>query len=210
MQFPYLSTLLFALSVFALDQVPLGTNTVDDCGRFGICPPPGTLGLQYGKCYTMVDTNRRPIQRLDTQYVMDGTVNGFKALVFRICNSTSNCNQAQNEWVPEGGSWYQLDQMGYRDLPAPGWLGHSGYLWYLTDIKDNPSQALRFTAKSTYILGGYALCLRLAAKAYGDWMGTANLGGADALSIALNPNTCRPFYYESTTCLTEYGAPWVN
>ncbi|MCJ1427224.1 hypothetical protein MMC29_005127 [Sticta canariensis] len=175
----------------------------------GVCPGTNVgIGLQYGHCYTMKDTSQRQIQRMDRIYVMDSTVSGFKGLVFRICKSTQDCRLNANEYVPLNGAWYQLDQLGYRDYTTSGWVGHSDYTWVLTDIKDTPNQALNFNGTAVTIFGECAICLRLAKQARGDWWGTANYGSNDILTLSVNPVSCRQFYYEETSCLTEVGAVW--
>ncbi|MCJ1468067.1 hypothetical protein MMC07_006693 [Pseudocyphellaria aurata] len=175
-----------------------------------VCPDTNTgIGLRYGYCYTMKDTSQRQIQRYDTKYIMDSTrYDGFKGLVFRICKSTHNCWSDYGHYVPLDGAWYQLDQLGWRDAATSGWLGHSGYEWYLTDIKNADNLALKFNGTAVNIFGECAICLRLAEKAYGDWMGTANYAGGDVLTLSLNPVSCRQFYYQQTTCLKEAGVDW--
>ncbi|MCJ1422186.1 hypothetical protein MMC29_000065 [Sticta canariensis] len=174
-----------------------------------VCSGPSVgIGLQYGHCYTMKDTSQRQIQRLDLRYAMDSTSSGFKGLVFRICKSTQDCRLNIDEYVPLDGAWYQLDQLGYRDHNTSGWVGHSGYIWSLTNIRDADNLALKFNGTAVTIFGECAICLRLADQAYSNWMGTANYAGNDVLLLTRNPVSCRQFYYQETTCLTEVGAVW--
>ena len=209
MVFFYLQMLLLACSVLASHQVPMTAEEYKGYSRASVCPGPNVgIGLQYGHCYTMKDTSQRQIQRSDYTYIMDGTASGFKGLVFRICKSTQDCRLNAHEYVPLNGAWYQLDQLGFRDLPTSGWLGRSGFTWYLTDIKDAGNLALNFNGTAVNIFGECAICLRLARQAYSTWMGTANYAGNDVLTLSLNPVSCRQFYYQETTCLTEAGAVW--
>lgn len=208
-----LQMLLVAFSVLASsrvvsNQVALDIKGKQDYGTEGVCSGPEGLGIRYGHCYTMKDTSQRQIQRLDKTYQMDSTSNGFKGLVFRICKSTSDCTLNVHEYVPQDGSWYQLDQMGYRDEAASGWLGHSGYRWFLTNINDRNQQALNFNATAVVIFNECALCLRLATPSYLTWMGTANFAANDVLTLSQNPVSCRQFYYTETTCLKEVGVSW--
>lgn len=208
-----LPMLLVAFSVLASsrvvsNQVALDIKEKQNYGTQGVCSGSEGLGIRYGHCYTMKDTSQRQIQRADKTYQMDSTSNGFKGLVFRICKSPLDCTLNVHEYVPQDGSWYQLDQMGYRDDTASGWLGRSGFTWTLTDITDKNQMALNFNATAVVIFNECALCLRLATTSYLTWMGTANYAGNDVLTLSKNPVSCRQFYYTETTCLNEVGVSW--
>ncbi|MCJ1422185.1 hypothetical protein MMC29_000064 [Sticta canariensis] len=154
--------------------------------KTSVCSGPKVgIGLQYGHCYTMKDTSQRKIQRVNLAYAMGGTVLGFKGLVFRICKSTQDCWLNIHEYVPLNGAWYQLDQLG-----------------------DTGKQALKFNGTAVTIFGECAICLRLADQAYLNWMGTANSPLDNGLTLTPNPVSCRQFYYQETSCLTEVGAVW--
>ena len=126
------------------DRLCLGSNTdsVSDqadgscrsCGNGNVCSSSGHLGIRYGRCYTMKDTNSQEIRRDDgggaegallSKYIQaDTPVNGVRGLVFRICYSTTSCTQKNDQYVPEGDHWFQLDEQGYRYEAdsQPGWM----------------------------------------------------------------------------------------
>lgn len=47
----------------------------------------------------------------------------IKNIVFRVCRSPTSCNDLQDQYVPEGGNWFQPDLIGVPDHAETGRLG---------------------------------------------------------------------------------------
>ena len=185
------------------------------CGNGNVCSYYGNLGIRYGHCYTMKDTSGQEIRRDDggasegallSKYTQaDKEVTGPRGLVFRICNSTTNCNQKLDQYVPEGGYWFQLDEQGYRYEadPQPGWMV---FLVNTYNMVVSPSPtipafytAANFTGKGTCIFGECAICLQFGASGTPGWLGMTTYLN-DVIS-APNTRNCKQYYYEETNCI---------
>lgn len=167
-------------------------DTCPSCGNGPACTYNGQLGIRYGHCYTMKDTSDMEITRDLTNSYMQAhkTVDGNRGLVFRICRSTTNCTEKLNEFVPEGGFWFQRDEKGPYDS-APDFINIIGVL---TAAPLYPPA--NFTGKGTCIFGQCAICVQLASPPYG----LSRTSGYKILSVT-NPSNCIHWQYEETNCI---------
>ncbi len=89
----------------------------------GGCPPTGTLGIRYGRCYTMSDFDGNQFTRGFTDWNYSLGTQLVKSIVFRICANTDNCTSQQDQYVPEGGFWYHHDQTGVPGRAETSFVG---------------------------------------------------------------------------------------
>lgn len=179
------------------------------CGNGNVCSANGHLGIQYGHCYTMTDLNGNQIQRdEDYRYKQQGFSNDRTiGLVFRICNSTVDCTQKLDQYVPERGYWFQLDQNGWRDGTSPGWMIFAD-IWVLSMSKTWSTGGYplaNFTGKGSCFFGECAISLQFGIGDNPGLLGMASYGGG-TLSRCSNPNSWRPYYYQEVGCNTEINA----
>ncbi|MCJ1343586.1 hypothetical protein MMC31_001782 [Peltigera leucophlebia] len=178
-------------------------NSCLDCPKPpGACPADGTLPIRYGRCYTVSNLAGSPLARSSLYYYSGGILGEYKELVFKICNSTTNCNIRSGEYVPKGGSWYQLD----RDFTSAesSWVGSSSIWLARVNIASASNLIANFVAKPICLFGQCALCLRVAKD-----VGTngANHGLSlyavtnEAIQFIGNPVSCYPVVYQESDCL---------
>ena len=160
----------------------------------------------------MKDSGGNEIRRsVNTEYInQDLDVSGERGIPFRICASSTNCSVNMDQYVPEGGTWLQLDEQGYRadTTNSPGWMSFlPGYLYMVvTPTSTAPTSYIlaNFTGKGTCIFGDCAICIKFASAT-----GTANSLGLSSYTGSLgsapipvqNTRQCKPFYYEETSCI---------
>lgn len=85
------------------------------CATGTPCSTEDELGLQYGHCYNLIDTNGLPLGR-DTggTYQSGGDVHN---LIFRVCKSTDDCSGDLGKHVPQHtGKFFLQDQQGWVSL----------------------------------------------------------------------------------------------
>lgn len=181
------------------------------CGNGAVCSANGHLGIQYGHCYTMTDSNGRQIQRDEGYFYRQSSPsndnNAFIGLVFRVCNSTADCTQKQDQFVPERGNWFQLDQYGWRDGTSPGWVIFTN-TWVLsmsTTWNYGGFPPANFTGKGSCFFGKCAISLQFGISDATAMTGMASYGGG-LLSRCNNPNSWKPYYYEEVPCEKEINA----
>jgi hypothetical protein len=184
-------------------------SSCSGCGYGNVCSGNGHLGIQYGHCYTMTDSNGKQIQRDEGyQYKQQGVSNDKTiGLVFRICNSTADCTQKLDQYVPEHGNWYQLDQNGWRDGTSPGWMIFTS-TWVLSMSTTWNTQSYplaNFTGKGSCFFGNCAISLQFGRSDNSNLLGMASYGGG-YLSRCSNPNSWRPYHYQEVACNTEINA----
>lgn len=190
-----------------------GTTTHTSCRDCpkppGGCPTDGTLPIRYGRCYTVSNLAGSPLARslgVNPYYYSGGILGEYKELVFKICNSTTNCNIRSGEYVPKGESWYQLD----RDFTSAEsrWVG-SLFSWLApVSIASASNLIANFVAKPICLLGQCALCLRVAKD-----VGTNGpnhglslyLVGNEGIQFIANPASCYPVFYQEADCLDSSG-----
>lgn len=189
-----------------------------------LCPPSGTLGIRYGRCYTMTDIAGRQFTRptvadyLPFYYI--GGIATIRNIPFRVCGNSTRCNLFQDEYVPEAGKWYLQDQAGSADLPSSDFVGINpgggGRWWFIKTEsgsgKDEAQYKTSFTAKTRCFFGKCTPCVRLYNNTSSSPVGRlgiipATLTGGDApfgeaLLLAGNNNTCLPIIFQETTCLS--------
>lgn len=191
-----------------------GSNT-------NFCPPRGTLGIQYGHCYTMADLRGNPITRANDDparlWYYFGNLLGYRNLVFQVCKDQTvdkSCDAFQGMYVPEGGSWYLIDQIGTFDQQKPDYVGieasDATYNLALTSSTTGPSRLVRsFTAQIRCLFGKCIPCLRLQPKnndvpaTFGIFPSpSSSLGsGNDLLRLSNLTDICYPIVYQETACL---------
>lgn len=183
------------------------------------CPPKGTLGIQYGRCYTMANLQGIPATRsidetTDRPWYYFGNYLGFRNIIFRVCKDETtdkSCDAFQGQYVPEGGSWHLIDQTGFFDKQTPEYVGimpnGENFIFGLTRSTSGPPQDVRsFTAQIRCLFGKCVPCIRLEPKAgishkdlglyplvnptHGDYLRTSNLIGI-----------CAPIVFQETSCL---------
>lgn len=171
-------------------------NTCPSCGNGPTCTYNGQLGIRYGHCYTMKDTSDMEITRdLSTFYLQAyKTVEGNRGLVFRICRSTTNCTEKLNEFVPEGGFWFQRDEKGLFNT-APDFMNIAAATGSALNVFPLIPPA-NFTGKGTCIFGKCAVCVQLATPPYG----LSRIAGYKIVS-GTNPSDCIHWQYEETNCI---------
>lgn len=174
-----------------------------DCPKApGGCPTDGTLPIRYGKCYTVSNLAGDLWARSPLYYYSGGILGEFKELVFKICNSTTNCNLRSGEYVPKGGSWFQLE----RDFTSAEsrWVGASGAWLGPVDIAIASNFVANFVAKPICVLGNCALCLRVAKDA---GLNGPNHGlklyaiGNEGILFTPSTVSCYPVVYQEADCL---------
>lgn len=76
------------------------------------CATKESLGIQYGKCYNLIDTNGLPLNRkVDGVYQSGGDVGN---LMFRVCKTTDDCSTDAGTFVPAmNGKFFLQDQQGW-------------------------------------------------------------------------------------------------
>jgi len=184
-------------------------ESCSSCGNGYVCSANGHLGIQYGHCYTMTDSNGKQIQR-DEGYLyrqQDQSTDKTIGLTFRICNSTADCTQKQDQYVPENGFWFQLDQNGWRDGTSPGWMIFTS-TWLLsmsTTWNTGGYPLANFTGYGTCFFGNCAISLQFGISDTSNLLGMASYGG-EYLSRCLNLNSRRPYYYQEVPCNKEVNA----
>lgn len=179
------------------------------CGNGNLCSANGHLGIQYGHCYTMTDSNGKQITRDEDyrykqqDYQNDRTI----GLVFRVCNSTYDCTQKLDQYVPERGYWFQLDQNGWRDGKSPGWMiFRDTYVLSMAKSWGNDGQPYaNFTGKGSCFFGNCAISLQFGISDTSGLLGMASYGGG-TLSRCNNLNSWRPYSYQEVACNTEINA----
>ena len=225
-------------SVFVLNPASGPFYSKDSCASCPdsnpatTCPPNGTLGIRYGRCYTATDINGTPLTRgiaqnsgLGYEYYYFGTTYSFRAPVFRICHNQTllSCTSPQDEYVLAGGSWFLLDQSGFQDRTDPEFVtsllgnGGAGYYLYHTDNSTlQQPNVVDFTAKIRCLFGKCVPCVQLYSKSGADPFKT-HLGlfqrylpayGGDAVLLANNSNACIPIIFQETGCLTSWASQY--
>lgn len=154
----------------------------------------------------MKDSGGNEIRR-DTsiEYInQDTAASGERGIPFRICASSTNCSVSMDQYVPEGGNWFQLDEQGYRGdtTNSPGWVSmpaavNSYLVVRSTSASPAPYILANFTGTGTCIFGDCAICIK-----FGSFGLSSFSGGLGSAPITV-PNTrqCKPFYYEETNCI---------
>lgn len=102
-------------------QGPGGVVTTTTAGSCGCstgspCFSKDSLGIQYGKCYNLIDTNGLPLGReVNGVYQSGGDVGN---LMFRVCKSTDDCSADAGTFVtPHTGKFFLQDQQGWVRTP---------------------------------------------------------------------------------------------
>lgn len=187
------------------------------------CPPDGTVGIRYGRCYTMTQLDGTPVTRGNPtwpNFYFFGKVNRFRNVVFRVCHNQTiaGCDSPQDEYVLQGASWYQLDESGTAtttDFAFVGTqLGGDGY-YLVQTLATGQANIVDFTANVKCLYGQCFPCVKLYSKSGADTTKT-NLGlffeswpvyGGDGVVTTANntnnTNTCVPIIYQQTSCLTQ-------
>lgn len=189
------------------------------------CPPKGTLGIQYGRCYTMSNLQGAPATRhTNDSRVWHFVSNylGYRDLIFRVCKDKTtdkSRDSFQDQYVPEGGSWHLIDQTGFFDQQTPEYVGmidsSSGGIQSksldLTTSKSGPPQNVRsFTAQTKCLFGKCVPCVRLEPKAgisdnlglYTE-RGQTNPAWSDLLSTSNLKGICAPIVFQATSCKSQ-------
>lgn len=188
----------------------LGTaNNCPTCGNGNVCSYNDQLGIRYGHCYTMKDSSNRELMRDESYYYKnaDTSVEGHPGLSFRICLSSTNCTQNLDQYVPEGGSWFQRDDRGGNAYTGPSFVSNGGNFYYL--VLGNPTYPtatppVNFTGKGTCIFGECSICVQFGNGNPSGFHGMARVPGYFIAAVS-NPSTCVQFHYEETAC-----SPAVN
>ncbi|KAG8534376.1 uncharacterized protein KY384_001221 [Bacidia gigantensis] len=193
---------------------PLDTSQgpCPSCGNGPVCSYYGNLGLRYNHCYLMKDSGGNEIRQNGGFYVnQDLVVNGERSIPFRICANSTNCSVNKDNYVPEGGFWFQLDEQGPSGNPngQPGWVVFStDWLSVATVVPPAPGlpgpTPTNFTGVGTCTFGECAICIKFGAPGgYLGYLGLASLGGgAGTGPIAVaNNRSCRAWHYEETNCI---------
>ncbi|KAI6845298.1 hypothetical protein KC332_g14420 [Hortaea werneckii] len=188
---------------------PLEQRT-DECGcnKRQKCFDDNTLGVEYGKCYNIIDVNGLPLNQQvghfsDRQYQSGGEIGN---LIFRICKSTDDCSADIGTPVePESDTFYIQDQFGWRGWKhGPGWMANACGAHFCVDHR--PSYAVLFQGSGQCIYGEPAICLRDGAE--GQGMGApCPMGDPEKTHFGYtrNPNPCKAFRFIETQCMTDVG-----
>lgn len=187
-----------------------------------LCPPSGTLGIRYGRCYTMTDIQGRQFTRPTaadySKYYYIGGNALHRNIPFRVCGNSTHCNLFQDEYVPEAGKWYLQDQAGSADKSTADFVGvYSGSRWWLvkTESATRNDQAIiaSFTATLKCLFSKCTPCVLLESNTPSSpvgrlgimtWLGTgsdAALG--EAFILVSNNNSCFPIIFQETTCVAR-------
>jgi hypothetical protein len=177
----------------------------EGCDKATACPTAAGLGIKYGRCYTLQDTNGLQLGReLNPDvgiYRSGGEVNN---LVFRICYEAGDCKKNMGKQVGLADTWFMQDQIGRRDQQGAGWFGNSKPHMGITP---NAGDAAEFVGAKYCFDGKCGICLRLfpdtgidapCPMPVGDGMDRTHLGASN------NPASCKAYYFYETPCL-----PWV-
>lgn len=190
------------------------------------CPPKGTLGIQYGRCYTMSNLQGAPATRAindSREWYYFGNYLGYRDLIFRVCKDETtdkSCDAFQGQYVPEGGSWHLIDQTGFFDQQTPEYVGvldvTIGLLKTkalgLTTSKSGPPQNVRsFTAQIKCLFGKCVPCVRVEPKAgisdtnlgLYPMRGEANPAFGDVLITSNLKGICAPIVFQETSCKSQ-------
>lgn len=186
-------------------------------GDLNTCPPNGTLGIRFGRCYTISDLEHKPITRYSSGvgfgwYYFSATAD-LKQLVFRIChNSTEpSCDSLPDEYVLDNQAWYMLDQRGLNGDYKPDFVGSRTYAagYDYLGIPTSAANIVNFQAKIRCLFGVCSPCVRLYSKsgsAPSNQLGLVNQYDtvilADDIRL-VNPGnyTCYPLIFQETACL---------
>ena len=177
------------------------------------CPVNGTLGIRYGRCYTLSDLMGNPITRAGEgagTYYHFGTLESLRTLIFRICrgDSKASCASSQNENVPEGGTWFLLDQSGHFSDQVPQFVGATTYYLIITNSYQS-SLVVDFTAKIRCLFGKCTPCVRLNTRTGGlgdSYVGLIPVfwaGLGDGIMQIPSPSACHPIIFQETACLSS-------
>lgn len=180
------------------------------------CPPYRTLGIRYGRCYTLTDLERHPIARTTNAaglgwYYFSTTIN-LKQLVFRICHNLTeaSCHSLLDEYVLDNGYWYMLDQRGVNGDYNPDFVGSKAYGAYsYLAITSTVTSIVNFQAKIRCIFGICSPCVRLYSKTgttanttFGLTNEYNSVFAGDAIKLVAPGNyTCFPLIFQETACL---------
>lgn len=181
------------------------------------CPPSGTLGIRYGRCYTLSDLGGDPITRYDTTwpYYYFGRVNSLREIVFRVCHNVTeaSCSSPLDEYVLDSGKWFLQDKTGFGADGNAKFVGtvagSGGYYISLTDsdTTTGAGQVVDFEAKIRCLFGKCIPCVRLHVKtgsAPKEYLGLTNslwtTYGGDALITTPKNTTCYPIVFQETAC----------
>lgn len=175
-------------------------------------PPPGTLGIRYGRCYTLSNLWNAPITRHNPTgfaWYYFGHTNPLKTLVFRVCHNQNktSCDSIKDEYVLDKDGWTLLDQSGLSNDGKPEFVGSvSNGIHYLA-ITNNPAAVVDFQAKIRCVFGKCVPCLRIYSNtgtAPKEQLGLTNAAyqsyGGDTVQLIARNDTCYPVVFQETSC----------
>lgn len=177
------------------------------------CPPAGTLGIRYGRCYTLTDIDGKPFRRSavnSERFYWIGGNKPVRNIPFRICANSTRCDLSQDEFVPEGGKWYFQDQLGFEDKPTADFVGtevgSDKANWFLTNtaLVANPNTAttiFSFTAKIKCLFGKCVPCFRFEQFGILPWTPPTDATLGEALRVVVSTNHCFPLIFQETKCV---------
>lgn len=193
---------------------PSKTPECSSCPNLDI----GTLGIRYGRCYTMTDIDGKPFRwsavNSDRFYWIGGS-KPVRNIPFRICANSTRCDLSQDEFVLEGGKWYFQDQIGFEDKPTADFVGtekgSDNTNWFLTNtaLVANPNRATtiyNFTAQVKCLFGKCAPCVRFENFGILPWTPPTDASVGEALRVVSSFNHCFPIIFQETNCVNR---PWT-
>lgn len=123
-------------------------------------------------------------------------------LIFQqVCNSTADCNEAMNQYVPDDGTWFLQDQLGPWGGTGPGWFSNEFPHMRAVDSKLYANLAAKFKGEGFCMFGDCAICLRLFDKGLVSPCPMVAYPDRGHIGPATNPNNCKAYRFQEVACV---------